>query len=57
MPARACCPAHPTPALLTPPHLPGLLQRCALITGPNMGGKSCLIRTAALLVIMAQVGD
>lgn len=36
--------------------LRGSEKRVALITGPNMAGKSTYLRTAALLTVMAQTG-
>lgn len=54
---------HPmVSALLRDAYVPNNIEiadelRLMVITGPNMGGKSCLMRMVALLVILAQVGS
>lgn len=37
-------------------HLDGEQQQVVIITGPNMSGKSALLRQTALIVLLAQIG-
>jgi DNA mismatch repair protein MSH3 len=38
-------------------HLSSTSTRALLVTGPNMGGKSSYVRSAALIAIMGQIGS
>lgn len=57
---------HPVIEAMMPPgeeyvpndiHLDNSLQQIIILTGPNMAGKSALLRQTALIVLMAQVGS
>jgi len=55
---------HPMAEVLrSDPFVPNSIQmgggqpRSKIITGPNMGGKSCCVRMVALIAIMAQIGS
>ena len=38
-------------------HLNADKERCMILTGPNMGGKSCYLSQVAVIVILAQIGS
>ncbi len=47
----------PTPFVANDTLLDNNENRCAVITGPNMAGKSTYMRQTALIVILAQIGS
>lgn len=46
-----------TPFVSNDTYLNGSNDRCAIITGPNMAGKSTYMRQVAIIVLMAQMGS
>ncbi len=46
-----------TPFVSNDTYLDGKDDRCAVITGPNMAGKSTYMRQVALITLMAQIGS
>ena len=46
-----------TPFVPNDTHMDGGGELCAIITGPNMAGKSTYMRQVALIVLMAQMGS
>ncbi len=47
---------HQEPFVPNDVHLDGGQRRLLILTGPNMGGKSTYMRSAALITLMAQMG-